>query len=84
MFIQVSEFFSLFFETRFVMPLPSRLRCFRPLAKRSVAASGSMHFSLILLLLRLSDSIYDSQIAFAKCCTPVSLILFPLRSSSNM
>lgn len=82
-FIQVSEFFSLFFATLFAIPLPSRFKSFRLLANLRVAASYSMHLSLILLPLKFRVSIVDSQMAFARCKTPVSVILLLLRSSSN-
>ena len=48
---------------------------------RSVAASGSMHFSVSLLLLKISTSnAGQSQMAFAMCCTPSSLILLLFKS----
>ena len=78
------EFLSLFFATLFVMPFPSRLRCLSPFANLRVAANGSMHFSLILFPLRFNDSTEDSQMALARCYTPVSVIRLPLRSSSNI
>ena len=82
--MEVREFLSLFLLTRFVMPLPSRFSVLRLLANFRTAASCSMHFSLILLFARLSDSIWQSQIALARCYTPESVILLFERSSSLM
>jgi len=64
------------------MPFPSKFNFLSPFASLSIAASGSMHFSEILLFERFRDSTYDVTIALAKCCTPESVILFPLRSIS--
>lgn len=81
--IQVNEFFNLFLLTRFVMPLPSRFRLRRLLANLSTAANYSIHFSLILLFAKLRLSTWQSQMAFARCCTPESVILLFERSSSR-
>lgn len=72
----------MFLLTRFVIPLPSRLSVRRLLANFKTAANYSMHFSLILLLERLRLSIWQSQMAFARCWTPESVILLFERSNS--
>lgn len=53
---QVSTFLILFLKTRFAIPLPCKSSTFRVLFVRRVAASGSMHFSVILLLASISTS----------------------------
>ena len=78
---QGREFLILFLNTLFAIPLPVRSKLFRTLFVRSVAASGSMHFSVSLLLLKISTSnAGQSQMAFAMCCTPSSLILLLFKS----
>ena len=81
MFIQLREFFSLFFDTLFVIPLPLMSMPLTPLANLSTPASGSMHFSLNLLLDKLRSSMLTLLllIVFAKFSTPLSVILFPER-----
>lgn len=78
---QVSTFLILFLKTRLLMPLPYKSSTFKVLLVLRVAAKGSMHFSVILLLANKSiSSLGASQTAFAICCTPSSDILLPLRS----
>lgn len=83
-YIQVSEFLSLFLLTRFVIPFPSKLSYLRFLAKRRTAASGSILFSVILLFDKFRLSTWDELMPFARCYTPESVILLPLRLSSRM
>jgi hypothetical protein len=78
---QGREFLILFLNTLFAIVLPVRSKLFKTLLVRSVAASGSMHFSVSLLLLKISTSkLGQSQIAFAMCYTPSSLILLLFKS----
>ena len=78
--IHVNEFRILFLKTRFVILLPCRSNIFKFLLVRNTAAIGSVHFSVSLLLAKISVSTCDSHTAFARCYTPSSVILFWLRS----
>ena len=81
MFIQLSEFFSLFFDTLFVIPLPLMSMPLTPFASLSTPARGSIHFSLNLLFDKLRSSILTLLLlmVFARFSTPLSVILLPER-----
>lgn len=55
---QVSTFLILFLTTRLFIPLPCKSSTFKFLLVLSVEAIGSMHFSVNLLLARLTDLTY--------------------------
>lgn len=78
---QGREFIILFLNTLDAIPFPVMSKLLRILFVRSVAARGSIHFSVSLLLLKIRISnVGQSQMALAMCCTPSSPILLLLKS----